>query len=152
MARHLEWQEQTQASGQTAYPIVPAPVATPLMMQTISQTVMSLSEILAPARQRPNELAEVIGKLFAAFNQFTGDAAKTAAQVDVWAEELSEFPLYAIRKAYKWAVRGEGKLPSLSAFIADAKLAVGTNVLERNRLLVGWLARHRKDSIGGNAR
>jgi hypothetical protein len=42
-----------------------------------------------------------------------------------------------IRKAYKWAVRGEAKLPTLAAFIRDVKLAIGSGVLERQRLLVG---------------
>jgi hypothetical protein len=35
-------------------------------------------------------------------------------------------------------VRGEGKLPSLSAFIGDVKLAVGHQVLERRNLLLDW--------------
>jgi len=48
---------------------------------------------------------------------------------------LEEFPLYAIRKAYKWAMRSEGKLPTIAAFIAAVRLAIGPGVLERRRLL-----------------
>lgn len=100
----------------------------------------SLSDLLAPAHTRGTELDVKIGKLFAAFNLFTGDAGKLRAQVQVWTEELEGFPLWAIRVAYKWAVRGEGKLPSLSSFIKDVQLAMGSETLARKRLLEGLLA------------
>lgn len=106
---------------------------------TVTANVSSLSELLAPARERGPELEIVIGKLLSAFNVFTGDEGKMRAQVLVWAEELEEFPLYAIRKAYRWAVRGREKLPPLAAFIADTRLAVGTGVLARRKLLERWL-------------
>ena len=111
------------------------PTLTAEEKEALSRSVQSLTELLAPARMRGPELAVVIGKLFAAFNQFTGDAGKMNAQVDVWTEELEEFPPYAIRKAYRWAVRGSDKLPSLSAFIADVRLAVGSGVMVRQRML-----------------
>lgn len=60
----------------------------------------------------------------------------------MWAEELEDFPLYAIRKAYKWAVRGRDKLPSLASFIGDVRLAIGTNVLTRKRLLDNLIGRY----------
>jgi hypothetical protein len=84
-------------------------------------------------------LAELLGKMLAAFNLYTGDAAKVAAQIEVWGEELQGFPMYAIRKAYKWAIRSESKMPSLGSFIVDVRLAVGANVLARKRLLQQWL-------------
>lgn len=101
--------------------------------------VLSLSDILAPARTRGPELDALIAKMFAAFNIYTGDQGKINAMVEVWADELEEFPMYAIRKAYKWAVRGGDRLPSLAAFIADVRLAIGTNVLTRRRLLQQWI-------------
>ena len=103
----------------------------------VCQSVKSLSEILQPARERGPELELVIGKLFGGFNVYSGDEAKLKAQVMVWCEELEEFPLYAIRKAYKWAVRSEIKLPTLAGFIRDVKLAIGSDVLSRRKLLVG---------------
>ncbi|WP_208603616.1 hypothetical protein [Mesorhizobium loti] len=87
-----------------------------------------------------HELEVQILKMFAAFNLYTGDRGKLNAMVEVWADELEEYPLYAIRKAYKWAIWGEGKLPSLAAFIRDVKLAVGNQVIERRNLLVRWLS------------
>lgn len=99
----------------------------------------SLSDLLEPARNRGPELEAQILKMFAAFNLYTGDQGKLNAMVEVWADELEEFPMYAIRKAYKWAIRGGNKLPSLAAFIADVRLAIGTNVLARRRLLQQWL-------------
>lgn len=99
----------------------------------------SLTDLLVPARDRGPELEAQILKMFAAFNLYTGDRGKLNAMVEVWADELEEYPLYAIRKAYKWAIRGEGKLPSLAAFIRDVKLAVGNNVVERRKLLQRWL-------------
>lgn len=108
-------------------------------MLTVSQTVKSLSEVLTPASQRGPELEAQILKMFAAFNLYTGDQGKLNAMVEVWADELDEFPMYAIRKAYKWAIRGGNKLPSLAAFIADVRLAIGTNVLTRRWLLQQWL-------------
>jgi hypothetical protein len=48
---------------------------------------------------------------------------------------LEDFPLFAIRKAAKWTVVGRDKLPSVAAFIADVRLAIGTGVLERRLLL-----------------
>jgi hypothetical protein len=101
----------------------------------LSHQVKSLSEILRPARDRGPELEIEVAKLFAAFNVYTGDEGKLKAQVLVWCEELEEFPLFAIRKAAKWSVRGCQKLPSLAAFIADVRLAIGSGVLERARLL-----------------
>ncbi|WP_181182993.1 hypothetical protein [Mesorhizobium sp. B3-2-1] len=55
---------------------------------------------------------------------------------------MEDFPLYAIRKAYKWAVRGRDKLPSLASFIGDVRLAIGTNVLTRKRLLDNLIGRY----------
>jgi hypothetical protein len=43
--------------------------------------------------------------------------------------------------------RGEGKLPSLAAFIGDVRLAIGSGVLERRKLLGVWLKVH---STGGD--
>ncbi len=63
--------------------------------------------------------------MFAGFNVYTGDEGKLKAQVLVWCEELEEFPLYAIRRAAKWAVRGSMRLPALAAFIADVRLPAG---------------------------
>lgn len=40
------------------------------------------------------------------------------------------------------AVTSRDKLPSVSAFIDDARLAMGGNVLERHRLLKGLLVQH----------
>jgi hypothetical protein len=80
-----------------------------------------------------------IAKLFAAFNLYAGDAAKSAAQVEVWGEQLGEFPLFAIRKAARWAIRSETKMPSLAAFIADVRLARGRSVSNRKVMLESWL-------------
>ncbi|WP_246724930.1 hypothetical protein [Rhizobium ruizarguesonis] len=109
------------------------------MMAAVTMALTSLSEILEPSARRRPELAVEIAKLFAAFNLYTGDAAKSAAQVEVWGEQLGEFPLFAIRKAYRWAVRSEGKMPSLAALIGDVRLAMGTNVVARQGTLKGWL-------------
>ncbi|WP_245274011.1 hypothetical protein [Rhizobium leguminosarum] len=98
----------------------------------------SLSEILEPSAKRRPELAVEIAKLFAAFNLYTGDSVKSAAQVEVWGEQLGEFPLFAIRKAYRWAVRCEGKMPSIAAFIFDVKLAMGNNIAVKRVLLTEW--------------
>ena len=139
MASWLAAQEYQAKTGLQMFPAVRKPEKAPEMVACIFQTVRLLSDITAPAKHRPGELAELLGKMFAAFNMFTGDAAKTAAQVEVWGEELEEFPMYAIRKAYKWAVRSEKKVPSLAAFIVDVRLATGTNVLSRKHLLQEWL-------------
>ena len=99
----------------------------------------SLSEILQPARERGPELEVAIGSMFAVMNVFTGDEAKLKLQVAGWCEALGEYPLFAIRKAAKWAVTRREKLPSLSAFIDDVRLAMGGKVLQRDRLLRGLL-------------
>lgn len=111
------------------------PELTPEESSTVRDAVLSLSDILRPARDRGPELDALIAKMFAAFNIYTGDQGKINAMVEVWADELEEFPMYAIRKAYKWAIRGGDKLPSLAAFIADVRLAIGDRVLTRKRLL-----------------
>jgi hypothetical protein len=92
--------------------------------------------VLAPARTRGPELETVIAKLFSVFGVYTGDEAKTRAQMAVWTEELQEFPLYAIRKAYKWAVRIEHRLPPLAKFIGDVREAIGGKVVQRKKLLL----------------
>lgn len=117
-----------------------APERTPETMAIVSQLVRSLSEILQPARNRGPELEAEILKLFAAFNLYTGDQAKLNTQLAVWAEELEEFPMFAIRKAYRWAVRGGERLPSLAAFITDVREAIGQGVIQRKRHLENWLA------------
>jgi hypothetical protein len=113
----------------------PVPVLTDTERETLTTCLTSLSELLAPAGRRGTELEQAVTKLFAAFNVFTGDQVKLRAQVLVWCEELEGLPLYAIRKAYKWAVRGGDKLPSLASFLADVRFAVGADVLARKRLL-----------------
>ncbi|WAP69067.1 hypothetical protein [Jiella pelagia] len=79
-------------------------------------------------------------KLFAAFNLYTGDQGKLNAQVGVWADELEEFPLYAIRKASRWAIRSQEKLPTLAKFISSVRVAAGDSVYDRKQLLQRWLA------------
>lgn len=111
---------------------------TAISQQELVQTrsaLSSLSELLVPARTRGAELEMTVGKLFAAFNLYTGDEGKLRAQVMVWVEELEEYPLWAIRMAYKWTVRYSKKLPSLSEFLSDVKLALGSQTLKRKRLL-----------------
>jgi hypothetical protein len=49
---------------------------------------------------------------------------------------LEDFPKYAIRRAAKWTIVSKDKLLSVSAFIADVKMAVGENILERRKLLL----------------
>ena len=49
--------------------------------------------------------------------------------------QLRGYILFAIRKAAKWTVVAPDELPSVAAFIADVRLAIGTGVLERRRLL-----------------
>lgn len=122
--------------------MVKMPALAPVERETVTMALKSLSELLAPSRNRGTELEQVVTKLFAAFNVYTGDQAKLRAQVLVWAEELEEFPLYAIRKAYKYAVRTGDKLPVLSAFISEVRYAIGANVIVRKR----WLERLLRES------
>jgi hypothetical protein len=103
---------------------------------SLSQSVTSLSEVLRPARERGPELEFEIGKLFAGFNVYTGDEGKLKLQIAVWCEQQEEFPLFAIRKAVRWSVRGCQKLPTLAAFIADVRLAIGPGVPERRKQLM----------------
>lgn len=110
------------------------------MKAIVFQSVSSLSEILAPARTRGPELEAEILKLFAAFNLYTGDQGKLNTQLQVWAEELEEFPMFAIRKAYRLAVRGGERMPSLAAFISDVREAIGPGVIQRRKHLENWLA------------
>lgn len=139
LASWLAAQEVKAKTGMEPFPLVPKPERTPEMMTAVSTALKSLSEILEPSAKRRPELAVEIAKLFAAFNLYTGDAAKSAAQVEVWGEQLGEFPLFAIRKAYRWAVRGEGKMPSLASFIADIRIAQGTRVSNRRLMMELWL-------------
>lgn len=106
----------------------------------LSHQVKSLSEILQPSRERGPELELAIGSMMAVLNVYTGDEAKLRLQVAGWCEALGGYPLFAIRKAAKWAVVSQTKLPSVAAFIADVKLVIGSNVLQRERLLQGLLA------------
>ncbi|WP_316196196.1 hypothetical protein [Bradyrhizobium sp. SZCCHNRI3052] len=76
--------------------------------------------------------------MFAVLNVLTRDDAKLKLQVPEWCEAVGEYPLFAIRKAAKWAVTGRHKLPSLSAF-TDASLAIGNTVLQHDSLLRGLL-------------
>jgi hypothetical protein len=115
------------------------PVLTVEEHQVVSQVEKLLSEILQPARERGPELEVAIGGLMAVMNVFTGDQAKLSLQVSEWCQYLGDYPLYAIRKAAKWTVTSRDKLPSVAAFINDVKLAIGSGVLERQRLLGGLL-------------
>jgi hypothetical protein len=78
--------------------------------------------------------------MFAVMNVYTGNQAKLTLQVGEWCHYLEDFPLFAIRKAAKWSVVGRTKLPSVAEFIADVKLAINSNALQRDRLLRGLLA------------
>jgi hypothetical protein len=118
------------------------PVLTAEEHAQLSLRVKSLSEILQPARERGTELEQAITSMFAVMNVYTGDQAKLTLQVAEWCHYLEDLPMYAIRKAAKWTVVGRDKLPSVAAFIADVRLAIGTGVLERDRLVRGLLIQH----------
>jgi hypothetical protein len=111
------------------------PALTDKERATVRSATAPLNDLLARARERGAKLGVLVGKLFAAFNVFTGDEGKLRAPVMVWSEELEDLPLWAIRKAYKWAVRGSRNLPSLGEFIDDVKMAVGNEVFARRRKL-----------------
>jgi hypothetical protein len=116
-------------------PNIPKPQLTAQEYTQTQTALKSLSDIFAPAHTRGTELEQLLVKMFMAFNVYTGDEMKIKAQMLVWAEELEMFPMFAIRRAYKWAVRGEGKLPALSAFIKDVRLAMNSDVVARRRLM-----------------
>ncbi|CUW85616.1 conserved hypothetical protein [Agrobacterium genomosp. 2 str. CFBP 5494] len=133
--------EETKArTGMEVFPRVPKPEATAELMTIVSTALRSLSELMEPAGKRRPELGVEIAKLFAAFNIYTGDTAKSVAQVEVWGEQLGEFPLYAIRKAARWAIRGDSKMPSLAAFITSVRQAAGSQVMGRRLLLQQWVS------------
>lgn len=60
--------------------------------QTVSDCLKSHSDTLAPAKSRGPELEFVVGKLFTAFNVYTGDEAKLKMQVMVCAKSLNDIP------------------------------------------------------------
>jgi hypothetical protein len=121
-------------TGSWTFPRVEKPG--PEVLPAVSAALKSLSEILQPARERGNELEKVIAPMFAVMNVYTGDQAKLTLQVAEWCHYLEDYPLYAIRKAAKWTVLSNDKLPSVAAFIADVKRAVGAGVIERQQLLL----------------
>lgn len=131
-ADELERAEEVMASVGFQPPA--RPTLTAEERQQAREELQTLSLLLGPAHSDPTLATEVF-KLFAAFNTFTGDDLKLHAQVEVWADNLEDFPMYAIKRAIKWAIRGEKKLPPLSDFIRDVKLAVGDKVLSRKRML-----------------
>jgi hypothetical protein len=90
-----------------------APTLTAEERVTVAQAVRSLSEVLQPARERGLELEKAIASMFAVMNVYTGDQAKLTLQVAEWCHYLEDFPLFAIRKAAKWAVLSRDKLPSV---------------------------------------
>lgn len=142
----LDGEEYFQANG--LHKMVPGtgapaskPEKTPELIAEITNNLKSLSELLKPARERGGELEMEIAKLFAVFNVFTGDEGKTKLQVSAWADDLENYPLFAIRKAAKWARQSEKKMPSLSEFLSDVRLAMGSNVLARKKLLQNWLSK-----------
>ncbi len=130
----MEQHSLVAASIPGKHPPLP-PTFTAEERDQLSLQVKSLSEILQPARERGNELEKVIAPMFAAMNVYTGDQAKLTLQVAKWCHYLEDFPLYAICKAAKWTVVSRDKLPSVAAFIADVKLAIGIGIWERKRLL-----------------
>jgi hypothetical protein len=56
------------------------------------------------------------------FLMMRNSVSKLTLQVAEWCHYLEDFPLFAIRKAAKWAVISKDKLPSVAAFITDVKL------------------------------
>lgn len=119
---------------------IPTPVLHADDRAQLMGVLTSLTDLLAPSSLRGAELEVEVGKLFAAFNIFTGDAGKLRAQLMVWCEELEDFPLWAVRMAYKSWVRGGSKMPSLADFIESVKFAIGSDVYARKRAIEGLLA------------
>lgn len=131
------WDNVRASTGQKQ---PPSPQLTQAERAILRTNLQSLTEILKPAHTRkPGELETQVLKLLSAFNLYGGDEAKIRAQLAVWCDELEHFPMFAIRMAYRWAVRSESKLPSLSSFVADCRLAVGSDTLRRQRLLLELL-------------
>ena len=139
-AHWLDTKARDHLAGLQGKTQVLEPEWTSELVAAVSLSVKFLSKLLAPAANRRPKLVVEIGKLFAGFNIFARDAGRMAAQVEVWLEELEEFPLHAIRKARKCAKRARLKLPP-SSFISDVRLAVGGNVLQRRNAMEGWLKR-----------
>ena len=73
--------------------------------------------------------------MLAVINGYTGDQAKLTLQVGSRVTISRNSRMYAIRRVAKWTVVSCDKLPSVAEFIKDVKLAIGTGMLERKRML-----------------
>lgn len=59
--------------------------------------------------------------------------------IKVWADACRDYPLWAVQKAAGWWSRGVRDGDDLGHFLSDVRLAVGGNVLARQRMLERWL-------------
>jgi hypothetical protein len=138
LASWLDAMETEEQRTIPIYPPIQAPERTEALLAPARDELSNLQTILKPAGA-DRALEKTVYKLFVAFNQFMGDELKTEAQIEVWADQLEGYPIWAIQKAYQWAVTGERKMPSIAEFIADVKLAMGSGLLVRKRILERWV-------------
>jgi hypothetical protein len=131
----LNAQEETLLrAASTGLKVVQKPNLSPEERTQALTVKASLDRLLTPARNNPKLELEILG-LFMSFNMYTGDETKTKLMAAEWADSIEEYPMWAIKQAKTWAKAAYDKLPSISQFRSDVRLAIGTGVLDRKRAL-----------------
>jgi hypothetical protein len=124
-------------NGEPMSPL-PVPVLSEAERGQLTQALWMLTQATKPASLKPEDLVEAvrIAMLELPFRMRSSEG-HLALTLKVWADAVRDYPLWAVQKAAKWWSRGARDRDELRHFLADVRLAVGSNVLERKRLLEG---------------
>jgi hypothetical protein len=122
-------------NGEPMNPL-PAPALSEAERGQLMQALWMLDQATGPASSKPEALVEAvrIAMLELPFRMRSSEE-HLALTLKVWADAVRDYPLWAVQKAARWWSCGARDGDELRHFLADVRLAVGNNVLERKLLL-----------------
>lgn len=137
--KNMEEAENQRAS--VGRQIILTPSLTSSEIADVKHEMLMLNEITKPiyAKGQGGELTDIIMTMLAAFPfGLRHDESHAKAKIMAFCDECEVYPMYAVKIAAKWAIRS-GKEPTLGGFINDIKLAIGDDVLRRQKILLKLL-------------
>lgn len=118
---------------------IPAPTLSETERTQLTQCLWMLGKALTPASTQPEALVEAIRIAMAELRYRSKSSEEQhALDIKIWANACRDYPLWAVQKAADWWSKGARDGDDLGHFLSDIRLAVGHDVLVRQRLLVSF--------------
>lgn len=115
--------------------LIPVPTLSETDKKSLTQASWMLEQAMKPCSSQPELLMEAIQVAMSELRFRSKSEEQHTLNLKVWANACQSFPLWAVQKAADWWSKGARSGEELGNFLSDVRLAVGHNVLKRQKLM-----------------